>query len=254
MSIRMIPEKFDQDRRRDPKRAAEARVFDALQNLDLDGYGLYEFRYRSEGRQLDFALWLDLLGRLAIQVKGGQYSLDDDGQWFLHTSEEGRQPVKSPLAETAEGCTEMHNAIEEATGFYGFVGGVLLMTDMPRDERMEHAALQHEQVYIVWGLDNLRQDLERVVKQVKFRRQLKPRHAENEWREVNRLQYRQPEVPGATGRPVRKSSEVLDGNLPQEEQVGAGSAVFNIHKVGTLIIQRCPLHPEPEEDPYSPSK
>ena len=257
MSIRMIPEKpppFDQDRRRDPKRTAEARVFDALQDLDLDGYGLYEFRYRSEGRQLDFALWLDLLGRLAIQVKGGQYSLDDDGQWSLHTSEEGRQPVKSPLAETAEGCTEMHNAIEEATGFYGFVGGVLLMTDMPRDERMEHAALQHEQVYIVWGLDNLRQDLERVVKQVKFRRQLKPRHAENEWREANRLQYRQPGVPGATGRPVGKSAEVLDGNLPQEEQAGAGSAVFNIKKVGTLIIQRCPLHPEPEEGPYSPGK
>ena len=222
MGISMMPEQFDEDRRRDPKREAEARVFDALQGLDLDGHGIYEFRYRRGARQLDFALWLDMLGRLAIQVKGGQYSLDNDGQWFLHTSEKGRLPVKSPLAETVEGCTEMHNAIEEATGFYGFVGGVLLMTDMPRDERMEHAALQHEQVYIVWGLENLRQDLERIVEQVKFRRRLKPWHSENEWREVNRLQYRESAVPRNTDRPVRKDAEVLDGDLPQEEQVGAG--------------------------------
>ena len=88
----------------------------------------------------------------------------------------------------------MHNAIEEATGFYGFVGGVLLLTDMERDEQMERAALNHEQVYILWGLDSLREDLERIVEQVKFRRPLKPRHSENEWREVNRLQYRQPGV------------------------------------------------------------
>lgn len=247
MGIRMIPEQFDQDRRRDPKRAAEARVFDALQNLDLDGYGLYEFRYRREGRQLDFALWLNMLGRLAIQVKGGQYSLDDDGQWFLHTPEEDRVPANSPLAETSEGCTEMHNAIEEATGFYGFVGGVLLMTDMQRDERMEHAALNHEQVYIVWGLDNLRQDLERIIPQMEFRRPLKPRHAENEWRKANRLQYTQPGGPRPGAKPVRNGAEVPDGDLSQEEQVRAGSAVFNIQKVGTLIIQRCPLHPDPDK-------
>ena len=252
MGIRMKPEDFPEQRRLDPKRAAEARVFDTLQSLDLTGHGLYEFRYRREGRQLDFALWLDMLGRLAIQVKGGQYSLDDDGQWFLHTPEGGRQPVNSPLAETVEGRTEMHNAIKEATSFYGFVGGVLLMTDMERDERLEHAALQHEQVYIVWGLENLRQDLERVVEEVGFRRPLKPQYSENEWREVNRLQYREPAVPQITDRPVHEGKEVIDGKLPQEEQVGAGSAVFNIHKVGTLIIQRCPLHPEHEGFPYAP--
>ena len=32
MGILMMPEQFDQDRRQDPKRAAEARVYDALQN------------------------------------------------------------------------------------------------------------------------------------------------------------------------------------------------------------------------------
>ena len=249
MGIRINPPEFPEHRRQDPKRAAEARVFDALQSLDLDGYGLYEFRYRREGRQLDFALWLDMPGRLAIQIKGGQYSLGDDGQWFLHTPEEGRQPVNSPLAETAEGCTEMHNAIEEATGFYGFVGGVLLMTDMQCDERMEHAGLHHEQVYIVWGLDNLRQDLERIVEQVKFRHPLRPRHSENEWREVNRLQYRQTGAPRITDGRGRRGPETLDGDLPPVEQVKAGSANITIQSVGTLIIQCCPRHPDPDGAP-----
>ena len=121
------------------------------------------------------------------------------------------------------------------------------MTDMQRDERMEHAALNHEQVYIVWGLDNLRQDLERIIPQMEFRRPLKPRHAENEWRKANRLQYTQPGVPRPGSKPVRKGAEVPDEDLSQEEQVRAGSAVFNIQKVGTLIIQRCPLHPDPDK-------
>ena len=37
MGIRMMPEQFSEHRRQDPKRAAEARVFDALQSMDLDG-------------------------------------------------------------------------------------------------------------------------------------------------------------------------------------------------------------------------
>ena len=70
MGIRMIPDQFDQDRRQDPKRVAEARVFDALRNLDHDGYGIYEFRYRRGGREVDVALWLNGLARFAVQVKG----------------------------------------------------------------------------------------------------------------------------------------------------------------------------------------
>ena len=74
MGIRMVPEQFDQDRRQDPKKADEGRVFDALQNLDLDGHCLYEFSYRRGGVQVDHALWLDNLGRFSVQVKG-------PGQW-----------------------------------------------------------------------------------------------------------------------------------------------------------------------------
>ena len=52
MGITMQPDRFPEHRWQDPKRAAEARVFDVLQNLDLNGHGLYEFRYRREGQQV----------------------------------------------------------------------------------------------------------------------------------------------------------------------------------------------------------
>ena len=126
MGIRMIPEQFDQDRKQDPKRAAEARVFDALLNLDHDGYGIYEFCYRRGGREVDVALWLDDLARFAVQVKGGQYEMDETGQWYLVRPDGSRDKVGSPLSATADACMEMRNAVREATRFKTFVVGVLI--------------------------------------------------------------------------------------------------------------------------------
>ena len=40
MAIRMNPEEFPEHRRQDPKRAAEARVYDALRELELSGRGI----------------------------------------------------------------------------------------------------------------------------------------------------------------------------------------------------------------------
>ena len=125
MGIQMQPGEFPIRRRQDPKRGAEARVFDALEKLELAGRCLYEFRLREEGMQVDFALWLDRLGRFALQIKGGSYRLDSEGQWFLQKPDGTGTPMPSPLEETEDGCIEMHDAIDEATGHYGFVVGVL---------------------------------------------------------------------------------------------------------------------------------
>ena len=107
MGIRMMPEQFPEHRRQDPKRAAEARVFDTLQNLDLDGYGLYEYRFRKNGKQVDNPLWVPSLGRFAVQVKGGTYEMDHSDQWFLRTPDGARIGVSSPLEEAADGCMDV---------------------------------------------------------------------------------------------------------------------------------------------------
>ena len=182
MGMKMMLEQFPEHRRQDPKRGAEARVFDALQNLDLDGHGLYEYRYRREGKQVDYPLWVHALARLAVQVKGGQYEMDNTGKWFLRKPDGKLDRVQSPLEETADGCMEMRDGILEVTGYKNFVAGVLIFPDMERNEEMEHMARERYHVYIIWGLGDLKQDLECIAAMVKFRRPPKSRISESEWR------------------------------------------------------------------------
>ena len=121
MGIQFTPREFPEQRQNDPKRRAESEVFDALVNMGRNGRGIYEFRYRPDGQQVDYALWWDNLGRIAVQVKGGVYRLDDDGQWRLRTYEGEWEPKPSPVRETVDGRLEMHDAIDEATGYYNFI-------------------------------------------------------------------------------------------------------------------------------------
>ena len=250
MGIRMIPEQFDQDRKQDPKRAAEARVFDALRNLDHDGYGIYEFRYRRGGREVDVALWLNGLARFAVQVKGGQYEMDETGQWYLVGPDGRRDTVSSPLSATADACMEMRNAVREAIRFKTFVVGVLIFPDMQRNESLERAALNHKHVHIIWGLDDLSQDLRRIATQEEeIVRPPEPEHSRNEWEAANRIQFRpdggEREAAAATESPATDPA----GGAP----LGLEARSITIHRVDTLIIQCCPLHPDVEREYHSSS-
>ena len=139
MGIKM-KEQFPASRRADPKRLAEARVYDALANLECNGHGLYEFRYRDDGQQVDFPLWLHGKGRFAIEVKGGRYEMPSAGEWQLVRPDGERTTAPSPVEEAADGAIEMRSAIIEATGFKNFIAAVLLFPDMERDKRIESAA------------------------------------------------------------------------------------------------------------------
>ena len=246
MAIRMNPGEFPAHRRQDPKRAAEARVFDALQNLPNNGHAIYEFRCREGGRQLDFALWLDRRGRFALQVKGGTYMLDSDGQWYLLKPDGSWVQVQSPLEETEEGCIEMHNAIDDATGYYGFVVGVLVFPDMERDEQIEWAARNHHHVHIIWGLNNLQEDLERIAQQVGIERPPRPYHSENECRRVFELQYRAPGGMPAGDPPAPNPARDQEQDFIMDGQPQLGSATFHIQHVGKLVVQH--IHAGTDDD------
>ena len=250
MGIRMIPEQFEQDRRQDPKRAAEARVYDALQHLDLDGYGLYEFRHRRGGREVDFALWLDLQGRFAVQVKGGRYDMDEAGHWHLIRFDGRRESVASPLSATADASMELRNAIRAATDYKTFVVGVLLFPDMVHDEDMERVALNHKHVHIIWGLDNLAQNLARIASQEVFYPP-SPEYSRNEWESVNRIQYRSLE--GTREGPRDEAAAEGEAPVPAGEMpLTLGSATINIQHVERLIIMGNPLPPETVQAPHTP--
>ena len=244
MAIEMIPPGFPERRRRDPKRRAEARFVDILEKVRLNGWTLYEFRYRRGGKQVDFLLWIDDKGRFAVQVKGGRYEMDEDGQWFLIKPDGTRSQVPYPFEETQDGCMEMKNAIEEAAGFTHFVAGVTVFPDMEQDARMEEVARRRNHVYVIWGLEHLQEDLERIAVAADFKHKPKPSHSENECSKVNEFQYRGPEDQREDGRDMPDGASGQANSLEAERQLTRGPATIHIQHVETLVIQ----HGPPERD------
>ena len=90
------PEQFPPDRRADPRRLAEARVFDAIQASDRAGLAIYEWQRNPGSPQLDFAIWTQGGGRFGLQVKGGQHL---PGAWQVAPGNPGR-----PRGETLARC------------------------------------------------------------------------------------------------------------------------------------------------------
>ena len=157
--MRMYPKEFPSGRRRNPKRRAERQVYEALAGSDRQGFVYYEWRRDRQRPELDFAIWIAGLGRIALQVKGGHYLLID-GEWHLKTRD-GVDPIKtSPLDEVWLQALDLHDDIEEKGGspYNPFVVPVVAFTDMEPDDAIEKLAGRKE-VYLVWRTDDLVADL-----------------------------------------------------------------------------------------------
>ena len=162
--MRMYPREFPSGRRRKPKRQAERRVYAALAGSDRQGFCYYEWRRGYECIELDYAVWIEALGRFALQVKGGRYLLID-GEWYLNTRA-GLQRVKScPLDETKLAALDLHDDIKECaqTVYNPYVIPVLMFPDMEPDRAIEQLA-RRTGVYAIWGVGNLLADLEEIVR------------------------------------------------------------------------------------------
>ena len=57
--MNVYPEDFPEDRIHDPKRQAELTVFRELQASGTPGVALYEARAGIDGREVDYAIWLE---------------------------------------------------------------------------------------------------------------------------------------------------------------------------------------------------
>ena len=162
--MRMYPREFPPTRRRKPKRQAERRVYEALACSDRQGFCYYEWRRGYECIELDYAVWIEALGRFALQVKGGRYLLMA-GEWYLKTRQ-GLQPVKScPLDETKLAGFDLHDDIKECaqTVYNSYVIPVLMFPDMEPDRAIEQLA-KRTGVYVIWGVGSLLADLEEIVR------------------------------------------------------------------------------------------
>ena len=162
--MRMYPTQFPSGRRRKPKRRAEREVYAALAAIKRRGFVYYEWRRGYEYIELDFAVWIEGLGRFALQVKGGRY-LIVDGQWYLK-KRDGLRPIKScPLDATKLAALDLHDDIEELAGtrYNPYVIPVLLFPDMGPDAAVENLG-RRAGVYVIWGVRDLLADLEKIVR------------------------------------------------------------------------------------------
>ena len=64
-------EQFPAERRPDPSRRTEDRVFDAIQGSDHSGFENHDGQPDSETPEIDFTLSLPGVGDFLVQVKGG---------------------------------------------------------------------------------------------------------------------------------------------------------------------------------------
>ena len=158
-TMRMYPRDFPPSRRKIPKRRAERQVYEALAGSDRRGFCYYEWRKGYGHIELDFAVWVEELGRFALQVKGGHYLLSD-GEWRLKTRY-GVQPIPtSPLDEAWLAALDLHDDIEELaeTAYNPYVIPVVSFTDMEPDPAIKKLA-SRKGVHLIWRTDDLMADL-----------------------------------------------------------------------------------------------
>ena len=162
--MRMYPREFPSGRRRKPKRQAERRVYEALAGSDRRGFCYYEWRKGYEHIELDFAVWVKDLGRVALQVKGGHYLLID-GEWYLKTRDGVKLIESCPLDETKLAALDLHDDIKECaqTAYNPYVIPVLMFPDMDPDPSIRQLA-KRAGVYVIWGVRNLLADLTEIVR------------------------------------------------------------------------------------------
>ena len=152
--MRMYPKTFPATRAAMPERRAERRIYQGLANSGRTGCACYEWR-RDYGRiEVDFVIWLEGLGRFALQVKGGRYLLID-GEWHLRTRRGLKAAASSPLDEAWLGALDLHDDIEELaeTAYNPFVTAVVAFPDMEPDADMVNLA-RRKAVHLLWGDDD----------------------------------------------------------------------------------------------------
>ena len=162
--MRMHPREFPPSRRKIPKRRAERRVYEALAVAGRQGFVYYEWRKGYGHIELDYAVWIEGLGRFALQVKGGRYLLID-GEWYLKTRDGVKLIESCPLDETKLAALDLHDDIKECaqTVYNPYVIPVLMFPDMEPDRAIRQLA-KRTGVYVIWGVRSLLADLEEIVR------------------------------------------------------------------------------------------
>ena len=236
----ITPEQFPDERRHDPKRRAEAIVFDTLAQSQRAGHAIYEWSAPGRHHQTDFACWLEGIGRFAIEVKGGTYTLHrESDQWHLRSPDGGLQAKSSPLRQAADAAMDLYDEIEEQTGYKLFVIPVVVFPDMAPDQEIDRYA-GCTNVKVIWGTENFLADLAAIASQVGVNHPPKASHIRNEVQAVTVGGHK------ATRNGKPRSDAHAAPPVEQLEVSGVGSITIHyvehmhVQRVEKMIVQQAP--------------
>ena len=242
--MQMHPITFPPDRRNDPKRRAEARVFDEINASRLSGFAHYEWQRDHNSPQLDVALWLLNVGRFGVDIKGGHYFLEK-GKWYLKT-DNGPQKKACPLRKAWDATMSLHDELVDVLDHEAFFIAVLVFPDMEPDQDIIDRA-ERSNVHVLWGTDGLMDRLEQIAA---AREVYNPPDAKDIAREVaavtdDQILY-EPTVDG----PPRQDEAPLAPEVTPESRMDVTAGSITIQHVDTLNVYTVSgLHPNIGEAP-----
>ena len=157
--------KFPDHRLTDLKRQAELAIYRSIQASALPGMAVYGQRPGPSGPELDFAIWLQNVARMTLEVKGGDYTIEGC-QWFL-AGPGGSSPKPNPLFQAWDGAMALRSFIGERLGtpWCPFVLAAVVFPDMAPDPGIE-AATAGSQVKVLWGADDVAERMAAIAAEV----------------------------------------------------------------------------------------
>ena len=228
--MQMHPTTFPLDRRNDPMRQAEARVFDEINGCRLLGFAYYEWQRDHNSPQLDHALWLLNVGRFGMEVKGGHYFLEK-GKWYLKT-DNGPQKKKCPLRKAWDATMSLHDELVDVLDREAFFIAVLVFPDMEPDQDIIDRA-ERSNVHVLWGTDGLMDRLEQIAV---AREVYKPPDAKDIAREVAAVTDGQVLYEPAVAEPLRQDEAPLAPEVEPESRMEITAGSITIQHVDTLNV------------------
>ena len=153
----LIYPEFPPNRKQDPKRHAEWRVYQAFEDSNRDGHALYELKVGRHAPEVDFFALIQDKAVVCMQVKGGQYRVID-GEWYLET-DYGAELTPCPMKLTWDSAMAVRDFLKERLGRKVFMVSVLLLPDMEPDPDIETIA-ENDKTAVMFGYHDI---VERVV-------------------------------------------------------------------------------------------
>ena len=242
--MQMHPTTFPLDRRNDPTRRAEVRVFDEINASRLPGFAHYEWQRDHNSPQLDVALWLLNVGRFGLDIKGGQYFLKR-GKWYLKTGD-GTQKKACPLRKAWDATMSLHDELVGILEHEAFFIAVLVFPDMEPDQAIT-ARAERSNVHVLWGTDGLVDRLEQIAA---AREVYNPPDAEDIAREVAAVTDDQVLYEPTVDGPLRHDEAPLAPEVTPESRMEVTAGSITIQHVDTLNVYTVSgLHPNIGEAP-----